>query len=120
MKECVFCKIARKEAPATVVAEWDDCLAFVPLNPVVPGHVLVIPKAHRDDFKQDPFVTASVMYKAAMLARGPCNLITSAGKEATQTVFHFHVHLVPRRDGDGLMLPWTPDFGEGVNDVRLR
>lgn len=107
MKDCIFCKIARGDAPAQIVKEWDEFLAFVPLNPVTPGHVLVIPKTHRDDFKQDPNMTAEVMRRAAMLAEGSCNLITSAGKEATQTVFHLHVHIVPRRDGDGLHLPWT-------------
>ncbi len=106
-RDCVFCRIVRGELPAYVVREWEDYLAFVPLNPVTHGHVLVIPKVHRDDFKQDPTVTAEVMRRAALMARGPCNLITSAGSEASQTVFHLHVHLIPRRPGDGLLLPWS-------------
>jgi histidine triad (HIT) family protein len=105
--ECVFCRIVRGEFPAEVVREWDDCLAFVPLNPVTPGHVLVIPKRHAADFAEDPELTAAVMRRAAELASPPCNLITSAGAEATQTVFHLHVHVIPRRGGDGLALPWT-------------
>jgi histidine triad (HIT) family protein len=51
-------------------------------------------------------VTAAVMRRAAELATPPCNIITSAGTEATQTVFHLHVHIVPREAGDGLELPW--------------
>ena len=109
MNDCIFCKIVRGEVPAQIVREWDEYLAFVPLSPVVPGHILIIPKVHREDFKQDPNITAEVMRRAAMIASGPCNLITSAGKEATQTVFHFHVHIVPRRECDGLLLPWIPD-----------
>lgn len=111
MKDCVFCKIARREAPADVLIDWDHCLAFVPLKPVTPGHVLVIPRSHLDDFRDDPTVTAEVMRCAALYASayagGACNLITSAGADATQTVFHLHVHVVPRRAGDGLHLPWT-------------
>lgn len=108
MTGCVFCAIVAGQAPATVVAEWPDALAIVPHRPVVPGHVLVIPRTHVRDFADDPEVTAATMRRAAELARGPANLITSAGEEATQTVFHLHVHIVPRADGDGLPLPWTP------------
>jgi histidine triad (HIT) family protein len=84
-------------------------MAFVPLNPVTPGHVLVIPTIHVADFTTKPSVSAFVMHKAAELAAdiGPCNLITSKGREATQSVFHLHVHLVPRQLDDGLLLPWS-------------
>ncbi len=110
MNDCVFCKIIRHEAPAKWVAMTSDSSAFHPLNPVTPGHFLVVPNRHVSDFAEDPEVTASVMRDAASLARplgGDCNLITSKGPNATQTVYHFHVHLVPRRPGDGLALPWT-------------
>jgi histidine triad (HIT) family protein len=78
-----------------------------PLRPGRPGHVLVIPKTHVRDFQDDPIVTAATMARAAELGDGQMNLITSAGEAATQTVFHLHVHLVPRTEGDGLTLPWT-------------
>jgi histidine triad (HIT) family protein len=111
MQDCVFCRIVRNQAPAKVVREWDDCLAFVPLNPVTPDHILVIPKVHVADFVSDPEVTAAVMRRAAELAADKglvsSNLIASAGAAATQTVFHLHVHIVPRSGGDGLALPWT-------------
>ncbi len=88
---------------------------IVPLNPVCEGHRIVIPRAHVKDFMDDPAETASVMEYAAERAEelvkqhgyAGMNLITSAGKEATQSVFHLHVHLVPRRKNDGLKLPWT-------------
>lgn len=108
--ECVFCAIVAGTSPATVVREWADTITIVPLNPVTPGHLLVIPRRHVADFRVDPHTTGRVMLDAAHIARGAgdsFNLITSAGAVATQTVFHMHVHLVPRREGDGLTLPWT-------------
>lgn len=82
---------------------------FPPLNPVVPGHMLVVPLRHVNDAAEDPFLTGQVMTLAARLAGrlGDCNLITSIGPAATQTVFHLHIHVVPRRTGDGLALPWV-------------
>lgn len=106
-RDCVFCQIVAGEAPATVIREWPDAIAIVPLRPVAPGHVLVIPRTHVADATVDPDVTAVTMRRAAELAVPPCNLITSAGRPATQTVFHLHIHVVPRRVGDGLALPWS-------------
>lgn len=109
MSNCVFCAIVAGTEPATVVRRWDDAIAIVPLGPVTPGHVLVIPAVHVQDATVDPDVTAVAMRRAAELADAPCNIITSAGREASQTVPHLHVHIVPRTFGDGLALPWTPD-----------
>ncbi|MER8103855.1 HIT family protein [Kitasatospora sp. NPDC094016] len=106
---CVFCAIAAGLAPAEIVARWPDALAIVPLNPVTSGHLLVLPTRHVPDAAFDPAVTAVTMRRAAELAQGagPANLITSIGTEATQTVPHLHIHLVPRRAYDGLLLPWN-------------
>lgn len=106
---CVFCDIVAGQAPTEVVAEWADAIAIVPLNPVTEGHVLVIPRKHVADATEKPLLTGQVSSLAALHAAsvGPCNIITSVGAEATQTVFHLHVHVVPRRKGDGLTLPWT-------------
>jgi histidine triad (HIT) family protein len=106
MADCPFCAIIRGEAPATIVHRWPDAVAIVPLNPVTPGHLLVIPVEHMDDALEQPVVTGAVMQRAAALAQPPCNLITSVGPEATQTIRHLHVHIVPRTAGDGLALPW--------------
>jgi len=114
---CPFCEIAAGRAPATVVREWDDALAIVPRGGgITPGHLLVIPKQHVADFGEDPDVSAATMRRAAELAAGdqPMNLITSRGSAATQTVFHLHLHLVPRRAGDGLALPWTRQQKRGA------
>ncbi|MFD8938576.1 HIT family protein [Streptomyces sp. NPDC059578] len=108
---CVFCAIAAGEAPATVVHAWTDAIAIRPRSGGVnDGHLLVLPRTHVPDAGTDPDVTATVMRHAAQLmAQHPnANLITSRGPAATQTVYHLHVHVVPREDGDGLPLPWTP------------
>jgi histidine triad (HIT) family protein len=105
---CIFCEIVAGRAPATFVQKWDDAIAIVPLHPVVEGHTLVIPRDHVQDFGTDPDVSALTMYRASELAQGPqpMNVITSRGREATQSVFHLHLHLVPRTENDGLALPW--------------
>jgi histidine triad (HIT) family protein len=110
---CPFCEIAAGRAPAMIVEEWDDALAIAPLNPVVEGHILVIPREHVRDFVTDPDVSAMTMFRAAELLNGmgSYNLITSKGRHATQSVFHLHLHLVPRAQGDGLALPWESEEG---------
>ena len=113
---CVFCAIAAHRAPAHYIAQWVDAVAITPRHPVTPGHVLVIPRVHVGDVATSPAVSAAVMARAAELAGGlpACNVITSRGSAATQTVMHLHVHVVPRCVGDGLPLPWTPQHAKGV------
>lgn len=85
-------------------------MVFEPLNPVVKGHLLVVNKRHSKDFTDKPMIfaeTAKVAAEVAAEKGGDYNLITSKGEAATQSVFHCHIHLVPRREGDGLLLPWT-------------
>ncbi|MGP4115429.1 HIT family protein [Streptomyces sp. 4N509B] len=115
----MFCRIVNGREPATVVRAWPDAAAIVPLHPVTPGHLLVIPHAHVVDFTENPEVSAAAMRRAAELAAGagPSNLITSRGREATQTVFHLHLHLVPRSTGDGLALPWPTPTGRRAPDT---
>lgn len=107
---CVFCAIIDGREPADIVARWNNAIAIVPLDPVTPGHLLVIPHRHTTDWVASPAIAAVAMHRAAELAseRGiwPANLITSAGREATQSVFHTHLHIIPRADNDGLALPW--------------
>jgi len=105
---CVFCAIIAGTEPATVVRQWVDAIAIVPLNPVTDGHLLVIPTAHIRDASESPHIAGQAMARAGELARPPFNIITSAGAEATQTVFHLHLHIIPRLAGDGLALPWRP------------
>ena len=109
---CVFCAIAAGEAPATVIRRWDarDVFAIRPLVGVNDGHVLVIPTAHVADAGVDPEVSARTMACAAelMAEHADANIITSKGSHGTQTVFHLHIHVVPREQDDELPLPWTP------------
>lgn len=105
---CVFCDYA---GPSPLL--WGNADAFViePIRPVVPGHVLVVSLYHVRDFAEDASFCGETMRAASLYAQamgmGDCNLITSRGAAATQTVPHLHVHLVPRRPGDGLALPWS-------------
>jgi histidine triad (HIT) family protein len=111
MDGCPFCAIIAGTAPATVVRRWNNAMAIAPLSPVVDGHTLVIPRKHVADFAEAPLTTAATALRAAELARdmgGDMNLITSKGRTASQSVFHLHIHLVPRRVDDGLALPWYP------------
>jgi histidine triad (HIT) family protein len=113
--DCAFCSIVSGRLPAIMVREWFDAVAIRPRSGGVnAGHVLVIPRVHVADAGTDPVVTAAVMARAAeLLAEQPAaNLITSRGAAATQTVFHAHIHLVPRVAGDGLALPWTPQHAD--------
>ncbi|MGP9023203.1 HIT domain-containing protein (plasmid) [Streptomyces sp. BR1] len=109
-RTCVFCSIVAGEAPATVVREWDDVLAIRPRGGVHEGHVLVLPRVHVADAGADPQIAARTMACAAeLMAELPsANIITSKGAEATQSVYHLHLHVVPRSTGDALPLPWTP------------
>lgn len=105
---CVFCDLIA--ADRVLLHSWPAAVAFVPRHPVVEdGHLLVVPRRHVPDATTDPVLTGEVMRHAAELALAwpAANLLTSIGSDATQTVFHLHIHLVRRRAGDGLSLPWT-------------
>jgi len=118
--DCVFCAIITGDAPAPkyLTEMGEHCVVFEPLNPVTPGHLLVVPKRHVDNAAEDPNLTADVMRAASVMAgKFPAaNIITSLGADATQTVFHLHIHVVPRRPADGLHLPWT---GQRPTPTRL-
>lgn len=109
---CVFCEIIAGTAKAEIVYDGYTAIGVVPLKPVTEGHLIFIPRKHVKDALEDPNVTGEVMRAAANYAKNfpiteGCNIITSRGPAATQTVFHLHIHLVPRRLNDGLQLPWT-------------
>lgn len=112
VEPCVFCDILAGTMPVEWVLRpdfWPETMAFVPLNPVVEGHCLIAPKDHVTDFAADPQVFGVTARRAGELMRWtdrPMNVITSKGREATQSVFHLHLHLIPRSENDGLALPW--------------
>lgn len=116
--DCVFCERIRK---GEFDYEDENAVAFEPLDPVVRGHFLVVPRAHAVSALDDPKGAGDAMVLAGYLAGRmdiECNIITSAGVAATQTVFHTHIHVVPREADDGLMLPWTGQKRGGVDDGR--
>jgi histidine triad (HIT) family protein len=117
---CIFCMIVAGDAPARVVHEGDRTLAFLDINPATRGHTLVIPRTHCTDLLDaDPTDLAEVVEVAQRTARAAVNdlgaagvnLIQSSGVAAFQTVFHLHVHVVPRYADDGIVLPWIPSPG---------
>ena len=110
MTDCIFCKIVAGEIPATRVFENEHALAFLDINPTNPGHTLVVPKAHAENIDDIPDETICALapvvkkvagaVKKAVKADG-INLIQNNGRAAGQIVPHFHIHVVPRFDGDG-------------------
>jgi histidine triad (HIT) family protein len=117
VEPCAFCQIARGEAGARVVWSSGEAVAFLPLEPATRGHTMVVPRAHVPDlWSVDERLGRSLM--AACIEVGQAirkalqpdgmNLITSAGAAASQTVFHLHLHLVPRWPGDPMGDIWPP------------
>ena len=115
MTDCVFCRIVARQIPATVVHEDEHTLAFMDLGQVNPGHVLVAVKAHAENlYALDDAQAGAVLRAAARVARAirdafrpeGLSVYQANGKAAGQTVFHYHVHLVPRHEGDGMALTW--------------
>jgi histidine triad (HIT) family protein len=119
--KCLFCQIVSGELPATVVHEDDKTVAFMDINPGTRGHLLVIPRAHAADLHEigdeDLAAVARTARELADRARDRLgaegvNVIQNNGSAAWQTVFHYHVHVVPRYRDDGIRLPWVPRPGD--------
>jgi len=119
--DCLFCKIVAGEIPAQIVHEDDRTVAFMDINPGSRGHLLIVPRRHaRDLLEIDQEDLAATMGAAQRMAArigerldaDGVNLLNCCGSAAWQTVFHFHVHVIPRYDGDPLRLPWIPEPGD--------
>ena len=113
--DCLFCKIIAGEIPCFKLFENDDTLAFMDINPANEGHALVIPKEHARDVYavSDADITATVKTAKKIAAAidktlnpDGLNLLQCNGPAAAQSVFHFHMHVLPRREGDELKLNW--------------
>jgi histidine triad (HIT) family protein len=126
---CIFCRIVRGEIPSSKVLETEHALAFLDLNPVNPGHLLVVPKVHHADLSELPDDVAaetarliprlSRAIRAATGADG-LNLVVNNGKVAGQTVFHGHWHLIPRHTDDAVRWPWPHvAYASGAMDEML-
>jgi histidine triad (HIT) family protein len=111
MADCLFCRIARKEIPAQIVAETDECLAFRDISPQAPTHVLVIPKAHFDSLTSvsDPLLAGRLTILAAAIAKtlgvadAGYRVVINTGTDGGQTVHHLHAHLLA-----GRAMRWPP------------
>jgi len=127
--DCIFCTIVRREAPASIVREDADTLAFMDIQPMNPGHVLVIPKAHATFLEDLPRGQAGPVFEAARevsfalrhsgLRCDAVSMYLADGEEAGQEVFHTHLHLIPRFAGDGFGLRPTPGFGRIADRAEL-
>lgn len=118
--DCLFCKIIAGEVPSQIVAEDERTVAFMDINPGTRGHALVVPRNHAKDLHEidgdDLAAVALAAQRLAARARDRLqadgvNLMNGCGRAAWQTVFHFHMHVIPRYDGDPLRLPWDPKPG---------
>ena len=119
--DCIFCKIVAGELPSTCVDEDERTVSFMDINPATRGHALVVSREHYRDLHDVPddelAATMAAAKRLAGLARDRLgadgvNLLNSCGPAAWQTVFHFHLHVIPRYDDDPLRLPWLPQPGD--------
>ena len=119
--DCIFCKIIAGEIPSFKLFEDDDTFAFMDINPANEGHALVIPKEHAADVHaiSDAAISATAMTAKRVasaiektLDPEGINLVQANGPAAAQSVFHFHMHILPRRKEDGLKLNWGLEPGD--------
>ena len=125
--DCIFCKIVAGEIPATKVLEDERTLAFMDIAPWTRGHTLVIPKAHAADLgeigEEDLAAVSATAKRIALrqkerLGAEGVNLLNAFGSAAWQTVFHFHMHVIPRYGGDGMQPPARPGAGGGEAEIK--
>ncbi len=124
MDDCLFCSIVGGEIPAEIVAEDERTITLMDISPATPGHALVIPREHATDLyeisESDLSACVIAAKRAALLARerlgaDGVNLLNSCQAHAWQSVFHFHIHVIPRYIGDPLQLPWLPQAGDAAS-----
>ncbi|MBN7275675.1 HIT domain-containing protein [Ligilactobacillus pobuzihii] len=127
MEDCVFCKIINGDIPSTKVYQDDVVTAFLDLSQVTPGHTLVVPNKHvKDIFAYDPDLATAVFSRIPKIARAirasnkdiaGLNILNNNGKVAYQSVFHSHIHLVPRySDQDGFSMHFTDNSDKYSNE----
>ncbi|GGF47540.1 hypothetical histidine triad (HIT) protein [Marmoricola endophyticus] len=126
-ESCLFCAIVAGDVPSARVAEDETTYAFMDINPATTGHLLVVPKRHSTDLLEigpDDLTAVTLaaqriagVAKAELGADG-VNLLNCCGAAAWQTVFHFHLHVIPRYASDTLTPPWLPDQGGDADAIR--
>jgi diadenosine tetraphosphate (Ap4A) HIT family hydrolase len=120
--ECVFCEIVAGRSPASIVYADEQVIAFMDTRPVLPGHLLVIPKAHAASLACLEPATGGALFQVAMMLAGALrrstlrcegiNVYVADGEVAGQDVFHVHLHVLPRFVGDGFGFHFPPGYGQ--------
>ena len=123
-ENCLFCGIVAGTIPSQQVAENERAIAFMDINPATRGHLLVVPRAHSTDLREtapDDLVATTLLAQSLVsrvierLDADGANLLSCIGADAWQSVFHTHLHVVPRYKDDPLKLPWHPTAGNPEN-----
>jgi histidine triad (HIT) family protein len=118
---CIFCKIIRGQVPSFKLYENDKTFAFMDINPITPGHALIVPKFHARDIFETPdewvgaaMVTTRRIARAVQATVQPygMNIVQANGPGAKQSVFHLHIHVVPRLKDDNLSMNWPINPGD--------
>jgi histidine triad (HIT) family protein len=126
--DCLFCGIVAGSIPSETIDSDERTVAFMDINPATPGHALVVPREHSADLleigPEDLTATALASQRLArrmkdVLEADGVNLINACGAAAWQTVFHFHIHVVPRYEDDPLKLPWIPKPGDSDQIAKI-
>ncbi len=127
-EDCLFCGIVDRDVPAQIVDSDEHTVSFMDINPATPGHALVVPRTHSADLMDVPDLDLErTMLAARRLARrirtalepAGFNVLNSCGPAAWQTIFHFHLHVIPRYEDDPLKLPWVPGPGKAEEIAAL-
>jgi histidine triad (HIT) family protein len=126
--DCLFCGIVAGEIPGEIIDSDEHTVAFMDINPATPGHALVVPREHSADLIE---IADSDLERTVLAARRLAlrmeevlepdgfNILNSCRPAAWQTVFHFHLHVIPRYADDPLKLPWVPGPGEGAEIAEV-
>ena len=126
--DCLFCRIVAGTIPSETIDSDERTVAFMDINPATLGHALVVPREHSADLleigEEDLTTTILAAQRLAkhmkdVLDADGINLINACGSAAWQTVFHFHIHVVPRYEDDPLKLPWVPEPGDSDEIARI-
>lgn len=129
MSDCVFCDIVKGSAPSSTVYTDEQVVAFMDIQPVNPGHVLIIPKIHAAQLSELDEETGGHMFKIAMriaealrksaIKCEGINFFLADGEAASQDIFHVHLHVIPRFRGDRFRIGVGPDYGTRPERKRL-
>ena len=128
MSDCIFCKIAGGEIPSSTIYEDDLFRVILDLSPATRGHALILPKNHyRNIFDIDEDIAAKVLVLAKKIAKAMkealgcdgINIVQNNEEVAGQSVFHFHMHIIPRYQNDGQTILWTPGTSDSEELVKI-